>query len=352
MAFATFTRCFAAALLMALAGAGPLAAQQDTAIDLPTGAQPYAVPDRELMVPVEGGSVWVRINGEITPDGPAPVIFIHGGPGGTHAGFAAMLTLAKTRAVIMYDQLGSGKSDRPDNPENWRVERFIEELEAVRKAVGAERWHVAGQSWGSAIALEYTAKYPRRVASTVLGGTYISSVHWLTDANLLVSELDQADRDVLAACESDDPPGVAACSEVFRTIYSRFYDPPAAPALAARYNAAYGGQGFNPLIYRSMWGPSEFSSTGVLRDYDATLLLPRIEGSRTLFMIGQYDSARIDTVQEFVALAAGAELAVVPGGGHGFMGDRSRETLAILDGWLARQDAKPVETNDETKDTP
>ncbi|MEO0871878.1 MAG: alpha/beta fold hydrolase, partial [Pseudomonadota bacterium] len=108
---------------------------------------PFSAPDREMMVPVEGGEVWVRINGDIAPSDKAPAIFIHGGPGGTHAGFAAMLGLASERPIILYDQLGSGKSDRPDNPANWRVERFVEELEAVRAAVGAEKLHLIGVSW-------------------------------------------------------------------------------------------------------------------------------------------------------------------------------------------------------------
>ena len=129
-----------------------------------------------------------------------------------------------------------------------------------------------------------------------------------------------------------------ACQWVFRKIYSRFYNPPSRPAAFATYLAQYGGKGFNGLIYKSMWGPSEFSATGVLRDYDATLLLPQISGRRTLFLIGQYDSARIDTVQEFVTLTPGAELAVVPGGGHGFLLDRPLETEAILRGWLGRKD--------------
>lgn len=305
---------------------------------LPAGAQPFARPDRERMVEVEGGKVWVRITGDIGEGHPTPVLFIHGGPGGTHAGFAAMLGLADERAVILYDQLGSGKSERPDDPANWRVERFVEELEAVRKAVGAHKLHLVGVSWGAALALEYTAKYPTRVQSVVLGGTYISSVHWLTDANLLVGALSNEDRTTLSACEGDSPPDEEVCEGVYRKIYSPFYDPPEAPEEFARYSAAYGGEGFNPLIYRSMWGPSEFSSTGVLRGYDATLLLPRLRGERTLFLIGQYDSARIDTVQEFVALTPGAELAVVPGGGHAFLMDRPLETEAILRGWLRRKD--------------
>ncbi|MEM6827753.1 MAG: alpha/beta hydrolase, partial [Pseudomonadota bacterium] len=65
-----------------------------------------------------------------------------------------------------------------------------------------------------------------------------------------------------------------------------------------------------------------------------------LDGDKVLFLIGQYDSARIDTVQEFVALAPGAELAVVPGGGHSFLLDRPLETEATLRGWLSRKDAE------------
>lgn len=304
---------------------------------------PFADPDTEMMVPVEGGRVYVRINGDIATSDKAPAIFIHGGPGGTHVAFAAMLRLADDRPIILYDQLGSGKSDRPDNPANWRVERFVEELEAVRKAVGAQKLHLVGVSWGAALALEYSAKHPDRVASNVLGGTFISTPHWLTDANLLALELTPQQQATLKACESDSPPERATCSEIFDRIYSRHYQRPDYTATFGpawdEYRSKYGGKGRNGLIYREMWGPSEFSSTGLLRTYDATLKLRELDGDKTLFLIGQYDSARIDTVQEFVALTPGAELAVVPGGGHSFLLDRPIVTEAILRNWLNRKDA-------------
>ena len=50
-----------------------------------------------------------------------PVVFLHGGPGGTHAAYLDALALADERAVILYDQLDSGRSDRPNNPANWTV---------------------------------------------------------------------------------------------------------------------------------------------------------------------------------------------------------------------------------------
>lgn len=332
--FSTAWRLALLALLMAFTPVHPARAVEPAA---------FADPDTELMVPVEGGRVYVRINGEIDGalDGAAttPAIFIHGGPGGTHAGFAAMLALAKDRPIILYDQLGSGKSERPDNPANWRVERFVEELEAVRAAVGAEKLHLIGVSWGAALALEYSAKYPERVASTVLGGTFISTPHWLTDANLLVQDLSSEQQARLEACESGEVDDDDMCYALYDRIYSRHYKRPDYGQAYRKYRARYGGQGFNGRIYNAMWGPSEFSSTGSLRTYDATLKLRELDGGKTLFLIGQYDSARIDTVQEFVALTPGAELAVVPGGGHSFLLNRPGVTEAILRSWLTRKDA-------------
>lgn len=62
----------------------------------------WAQPEKELMVPVEGGNIYVRLNG-LKHKNATPVIFIHGGPGGTHNGFAGMTELANDRMVIMYD---------------------------------------------------------------------------------------------------------------------------------------------------------------------------------------------------------------------------------------------------------
>ncbi|MEM1134090.1 MAG: proline iminopeptidase-family hydrolase [Pseudomonadota bacterium] len=324
-------------LLVLLFGALALFAAIPAQAERAQPVKPYADPDREVMVPVEGGRVYVRVNGDLTPDA-IPVIFLHGGPGGVHNGFAAMLGLANERPVIMYDQLDSGRSDQPNDPANWRVERFVDTLETIRQTLGVDRWHIVGQSWGSAIALEYTARYPKHSVSTVLGGTFISTPHWITDANLLIADLPKEKLLVLEACESDDPPPLQECSAVFSMLYSRYYERPASNPEARAYAQRIGGNGFNPVIYRGMWGPSEFSSTGTLKTYDATHLLREVDSKRTLFLIGQYDSARIDTVQDFVRLAPGAELAVVPGGSHGFMRDRPLETEAILRGWLARND--------------
>lgn len=305
-------------------------------------ARAWAMPDRELMVPVEGGNVWVSVNGDVNATA-MPVVFIHGGPGGTHTGFGGLTALADQRAVILYDQLDSGMSDRPGNPANWRVARFVGELEAIRRALKIERWHVVGHSWGAAIALEYAAAYPDHVASTVLGGTFISTPHWILGTNLLVRDLaPEVQRDILA-CDGNTPPPTETCKaaeRAFSATYNGRPDAPPPPPQAKAYWERTKGKGFNGTLYNSMWGPSEFSARGSLVGYDATPLLGKLDGKRTMFLVGQYDEARLDTVRDFVRLTPGAELAVVPGGSHSFGAERPTETEGVLRGWLARKDGK------------
>ena len=148
------------------------------------GPQSYPAPDREAMIAVPGGRVYVRVNGNLQ-GARLPVVFLHGGPGGTHSAYLDTLALADERAVILYDQLDSGRSDRPNNPANWTVGRFTDEVGAVARGLGLRRWHVVGHSWGGTIALEYGARRPAELAGLVLASPLISTRSWIADANAL-----------------------------------------------------------------------------------------------------------------------------------------------------------------------
>lgn len=327
------------AAALALLPAAALA--QETA--LPTDpAADWSVATSEHRIAVEGGKVWVRVNGSIGK-GQTPVILIHGGPGGTHVNFGSLLSLADQRPVILYDQLDSGMSDHPGNAANWRPERFVAELEAIRVALGVERWHVIGHSWGSAIALEYAAAYPEHTASAVLSGTFLSTSHWIMGTNLLIRDLPDDVAAAIRACEGPNPPAASVCEPATAAFYAAYNGRPDRPApspVMIAYRARYGGKGFNPALYNAMWGPTEFRASGSLASYDATGLLPRVDGKKVLFVVGQYDEARLDTVQDFAALTPGAELAVVPGGSHAYITERPEVAEAIYRDWMNRIEAR------------
>ncbi|ONF95315.1 alpha/beta fold hydrolase [Sphingomonas jeddahensis] len=294
-------------------------------------------PTRELMVPVQGGQIYVRVDGDLA-SGRAPIVMIHGGPGGTHVAFLEALPLANERAVILYDQLDSGRSDRPNDPANWCVERFVDELEAIRTALNINQWHVLGASWGGTVALEYGARRPAALRGLALASPLISTKSWLADAAALIDQLPPAIRSELQRCGAltlpSPPPSCDRPTQAFYAAFNR-REPVAADVSAYRGR----GRGFNPDLYRAMWGASEFVSTGTLRDYEGEPLLAKLEGKRSLFLCGQYDEARPVTTAAFAARVPGAEFAVIPGAAHGLFNDRPADTVALLRAWLARQDA-------------
>lgn len=303
---------------------------------LPTwarGLSAFPAPDREAMAPVPGGRVYVRVNGDLAGPRP-PLLLIHGGPGGTHNYLLEALALADERAVILYDQLDSGRSDRPGDTAGWTVARFTDEVEGVRRALGIERWHVLGHSWGGTVALEYGARRPAALAGLVLASPLISTRSWTADADALRAQLDAGTQAALKRC---DPPAAftPACKDATEIFYSRFNA--REPFTAAQATEAARG-GANRRLYNTMWGPSEFIATGTLRDYDGEPLLGRLDGKRTLLVVGQYDEARPATAALFAA-RTGGELGVVPGAAHDTFGDRPEEMIGLLRPWLARQDA-------------
>ena len=298
-------------------------------------------PSRELMVAVTGGRVFVTVTGDLKAAHP-PLVIAHGGPGSTHRAYLEALALADERAVILYDQLDSGRSDWPQDPANWTVPRFVDELEAVRAALGVGRWHMLGHSWGGTIALEYGARRPAGLASLILASPLISTKSWIADADALRGELPEATRATLTACESSVPPSQDLCDAATTEFYKAFNGREPAGELAKAYAAAdtaAGSKGFDRTLYETMWGDSEFVSTGTLKDYDGEPLLAKLDGPRTLFMVGQYDEARPTTAIGFAQRVPGAELAVIPGAAHGLFGDRPDETIGVLRGWLSRHDA-------------
>lgn len=309
------------------------------AVAAPTFARSaaYPAPERELMVPVRGGQIYVRTNGPLNGPHP-PLLVAHGGPGVTHGSYLELLPLINERGLILYDQLDSGRSDRPNDPVNWTVDRFVDELEPIRAALGVSRWHVMGHSWGGTIALEYGARRPDALAGLCLASPLISTRSWLGDTNALRRTLPDEIQTELSACETPAPPPVDRCSAAEMEFNRRFGRRQQRPEALVAYLGRAGNLAFNTDVYRAMWGTTEFTATGTLKTYDGEALLARLDGPRTLFLVGQYDEHRPITAALFAERVPEAEFAVVPGAAHSLHIDRPDETVAVLRAWLRRQD--------------
>jgi proline-specific peptidase len=264
----------------------------------------------EGYVEVPGGRVWYQIVG---PDRPGiPLLCLHGGPGMPHDYLESLSDLALSRPVVFYDQLGCGRSDRPSDESLWTVERFVQELAAVREALGLDRLHLFGNSWGGWLALQYTLDRPPELTSLVLSSSPPSVARWIADCADLRAALDQPVRDVL---DRHEAAGYFSCPE-YQWAVTHFYrrhvcrqDP--WPDCLERTFAGMGGE-----VYTTMWGPSEFGPvTGQLRDWDVTDRLHEIRVP-ALVTGGRHDEARPGHLAVLASGIRGSELVIFENSSH------------------------------------
>lgn len=291
--------------------------------------RPGAVAPGEGFVAVPGGPAWYRVVGTGKQ---IPLLLVHGGPGGGSCRFSPLTALGADRPVVFYDQLGSGRSGRPTDMSLWRVERFVDELDAVRRQLGLRDVHLLGHSWGAALVAQYVlTKGTAGIHSVILGGPLLSTGDWIADADRLRQQLPEEVQAALSRHEQDgttDSPEYAAATNEFykRFLYHRQMRPDIPECR---------GSASNDVIYRYMWGPTEFRATGTLKQFDVTARLHEIRVP-VLFMVGEFDEARPETVARYQRLIAGSQLAVIPGAGHVTTADAPEQVNETVRSFLAR----------------
>ena len=203
----------------------------------------------EGYIPVLGGHIWYRMVGD---NKGIPLLIIHGGPGYAHNYLNPLENLATDRPVIFYDQLGCGKSDRPNDSKLWGVNRFREEVHELLRALGLEQVHLLGHSWGSILAVEYALAGRNAIQSMILGGPCLSVTRWIADASELISLLPHDIRQTIYWHQSNgttQSEEYLLATEEFERRYLCRLDPLPLPMLESKAN-------MNRSIYNTMWGPS------------------------------------------------------------------------------------------------
>lgn len=279
-------------------------------------------------VSVPGGPVWYEIMGE---GNSVPLLVLHGGPGGTSCGFTRMAPMGNERSVIRYDQLGSGRSGRPDDMNLWTVDRFVEGLHALRNELNLEEMHLLGHSWGGALAAAYVLeKGTEGIVSLTLSSPLLSSPAWMEDANYLRAQLPPEMQDALdrheAAGTLEHEEYLAATEEFYRRHVRGGERLPSSDACA--------GAGGNDVIYEYMWGNTEFSATGTLVNFDLTPRLGEIDVP-VLLMAGEHDEARPERMREFRSLINDARVEIIPDAAHGTLSRQTELYLAVLANFLS-----------------
>lgn len=294
----------------------------------------------EGFISVTGGKVWYRQLGAGKPA--IPLLVLHGGPGAPSDYLQALEALSDERPVIFYDQLGCGHSDLPNDRTLWTVERYVEELGQVRRALQLNRVHLLGHSWGSMLAFEYyLTRKQSGVASLVSSGSFHSAPRWEADQQVHITNLPPEIQAIIRRNEADGTTASAEyrfAEEIYNKRHLSRSDP--WPNAMKRSNATMGD------MYSFMWGPTEFLCTGTLKGSDQTPRLREISVP-TLFTVGEYDECRPETARLFQSMVPGAELKVFKNAAHNHHIDAADEYLASVRDFLRRCDAKSARADEQ-----
>jgi len=263
---------------------------------------------KEGYIEVEGGKVWYQVAGS---GNAVPLLLLHGGPGAPSHYLTPLERVAADRPVIFYDQLGAGRSPAPADSSLWTVERFVKELDQVRAVLGLEEVHILGHSWGSMLAMDYMLTKPEGVKSLIFASPALNIGRWTEDARELLKALPEDTQALIERHESegttDAPEYQEAVMDYYKLYLSR--SDPWSPHLLATF------EGFNAELYGYMWGPSEFTATGTLQDYNREPDLPKLD-LPVLFTAGRYDEATPETLQHFHSLVPGAQIRIFENSAH------------------------------------
>ncbi|HEU0115455.1 MAG TPA: proline iminopeptidase-family hydrolase [Thermomicrobiales bacterium] len=285
----------------------------------------------EGLIPVPGGRVWYEAAG----DGPVAVLLLHGGPGAPSDYLTPLMALADDGyRVVRYDQLGSRRSDKPDDPSLWRVPRFVSEVDAVRQALGLDRVHLLGQSWGAFLALEYALHHGEALRSLTLASGAASTAECLNGMRRWREALPAAMQAALARSEAagtyDDADFQAAMDELYRRHLCRIWPFPAVLAESMANMAM--------PVYTTMWGPAEFICTGNLLEWDRSDRLHEI-AAPTLITVGRYDEVDPDCAATLHRGIRGSRLELFEASSHSAHLEEPERFLAVLREFLAGVDA-------------
>lgn len=285
---------------------------------------------REGRLAVPGGEVWYRIAGSATA---TPLVLLHGGPGVTSHYLNPLAALGDERPVIFYDQLGSGRSTHTTDSTLWTVAHFVAGLDSVRRALGLREFHLLGHSWGAMLATEYVlAHRDAGVRSLILASPALSAARWIADADSLLGLMPDSIQQVIATHEAAGTYETPEYQEAVMAFYGRFlWRQPPGPDIDSTL------LGMNAELYGYMWGPSEFTATGTLADFDVTDSLSMI-ALPTLFTTGEHDEAAPATVRWYASLMPNAEVAIIPGAAHLTMQDAPQENVRVVRQFLRRVD--------------
>ena len=272
-----------------------------------------------IKTPVGDFKVWTKRFGN---NPKIKILLLHGGPAMTHEYMECFETFFQKQGFEFYeyDQLGSYYSDQPKDSSLWTIDRFVEEVEQVRQAIGADssNFYILGNSWGGILAMEYALKYQKNLKSLLVANMVASAPEYAKYAEEVLAK--QMKPEVLAEVKELEAKKDFANPRYMELLMPNFYkehlcrlnDFPDAFNRSMKHA--------NGEIYTMMQGPSEFGISGRLANWDIKNRLKEITVP-TLMVGAKHDTMDPKAMEEQSKMVKKGQFLYCPNGSHLSMWD-------------------------------
>jgi proline iminopeptidase len=284
-----------------------------------TGVQSAGIRMIPIETPVGKFKVWTKRFGN-NPG--IKILLLHGGPAMTHEYMECFESFFPKEGFEFYeyDQLGSYYSDQPKDSSLWTITRFVDEVEQVRKAIGADKnnFYVLGNSWGGILAMEYALKYQDNMKAVIVANMMASAPEYGKYANEVLAK--QMKPAVLAEIKAIEAKGDFSNPRYMELLIPDFYHEHLCRLQEWPDGFNRSMKHVNSEIYVMMQGPSEFGVSGRLAKWDIKDRLKEIK--IPALMIGaKHDTMDPKAMEEQSKLVEKGRYLYCPGGSHLAMWD-------------------------------
>ena len=273
------------------------------------------------------------------------VLLLHGGPGATHEVFEVFDSYFPNAEIeyYYYDQLESAYSDQPNDSSLWSVDRYVNEVEQVRKALGlnSDNFYLLGSSWGGILCMEYALKYQSNLKGLIVSNMMASIPDYVTYANEVLGP--QLDPDVLTEIKALEAAGDFENPRYSELIYTNYYPEHVLRMPLEEWpdpvNRAFAH--INLDLYVTMQGPSEFGVVGdaKLKNWDIKAKLSNIS-IPTLTIGGAYDTMDPKHMEWIASEVQNGQYLHCPNGSHLAMYDDAENYFKGLIEFIKSVDQK------------
>jgi proline iminopeptidase len=294
-------------------------------------------PDSETdgkYIEVNGAKLWTVSFGEGNP-----LFFIAGGPGNNHYGLRRFDSLSTTNTLVYYDAFGRGKSDTAKVVTEYSLERDIEDLEGLRKAMGFDKINILGHSYGGVVAQGYAIKYPENVSHLILANTFYSYLMWQENCDNSNHEIEENYPEVWEELMKVRMQGAVSSDPIHYEIYGR---------VPYGFLYAYNPENFKPsgrkpypnplnrkLYYQMVGRDGDFELTSDIGTFDYRKQLKDLK-MPILIYGGRYDRVAVPRMMvEYKIYCPQAEFVMFEYSGHNPQVEEPSKLFALIREFLS-----------------